>query len=80
MTVGYGDVTPIGIGKPIALFEAMIGYLLLQHFCTSSSVSRHDATYFPGNFPGSLEVCRTDDEAAVNDINICHCQKTSVIL
>ncbi|MBU6081561.1 MULTISPECIES: potassium channel family protein [Allobacillus] len=32
MTVGYGDVTPIGIGKPIALFEAMIGYLLPAAF------------------------------------------------
>ena len=64
------------------LSEAGFSLLIysLQHFCTSSSVSRHDATYFPGNFPGSLEVCRTDDEAAVNDINICHCQKTSVIL
>ncbi len=32
MTVGYGDVTPIGIGKPIALVEAMIGYLLPAAF------------------------------------------------
>ncbi|TCT17935.1 potassium channel LctB [Melghiribacillus thermohalophilus] len=32
MTVGYGDITPIGIGKAIALIEAMIGYLLPAAF------------------------------------------------
>lgn len=32
MTVGYGDITPIGIGKFIALVEAMLGYLLPAAF------------------------------------------------
>jgi potassium channel LctB len=32
MTVGYGDITPIGIGKFIALMEAMIGYILPAAF------------------------------------------------
>lgn len=28
MTVGYGDITPIGWGRVIALVEALIGYIL----------------------------------------------------
>ncbi len=32
MTVGYGDVSPIGIGKYIALSEAMLGYILPSAF------------------------------------------------
>jgi potassium channel LctB len=32
MTVGYGDITPVGIGKYIALTEAMLGYLLPSAF------------------------------------------------
>ncbi|WP_245732814.1 potassium channel family protein [Salinibacillus kushneri] len=32
MTIGYGDITPIGIGKFIALFESMIGYVLPAAF------------------------------------------------
>lgn len=27
-TVGYGDLTPVGIGKWIAIIEAMVGYTL----------------------------------------------------
>ncbi|KGP89813.1 transporter [Pontibacillus chungwhensis BH030062] len=32
MTVGYGDITPIGLGKAIALIEAMIGYIVPAAF------------------------------------------------
>lgn len=32
MTVGYGDITPIGIGRVIALSEALIGYILPAAF------------------------------------------------
>ncbi|MRG87548.1 potassium channel family protein [Salinibacillus xinjiangensis] len=32
MTIGYGDITPIGIGKFIALLEAMLGYVLPAAF------------------------------------------------
>ncbi|PKR76969.1 hypothetical protein CEY16_14285 [Halalkalibacillus sediminis] len=32
MTVGYGDITPVGIGRVIALMEAFIGYLLPAAF------------------------------------------------
>ncbi len=32
MTIGYGDITPVGIGRAIALFEAFIGYLLPAAF------------------------------------------------
>lgn len=27
-TVGYGDIIPVGVGKWIAIFEAMVGYTL----------------------------------------------------
>lgn len=32
MTVGYGDITPIGWGRLIALVEAMVGYILPAAF------------------------------------------------
>ncbi|MDC3418215.1 ion channel [Aquibacillus salsiterrae] len=32
MTVGYGDVTPVGFGRLLALTEAMIGYILPAAF------------------------------------------------
>ncbi|GAA5417849.1 hypothetical protein Pryu01_02925 [Paraliobacillus ryukyuensis] len=32
MTVGYGDITPIGWGRVIALVEALIGYILPAAF------------------------------------------------
>ncbi|WP_138420825.1 potassium channel family protein [Aquibacillus sediminis] len=32
MTVGYGDITPIGWGRLLALIEAMIGYILPTAF------------------------------------------------
>lgn len=32
LTIGYGDITPIGIGRLIALIEALIGYVLPTAF------------------------------------------------
>ncbi|RDW20877.1 hypothetical protein CWR48_04535 [Oceanobacillus arenosus] len=32
LTIGYGDITPIGIGRFIALIEALIGYVLPTAF------------------------------------------------
>ncbi|MCD5325568.1 MULTISPECIES: potassium channel family protein [Pontibacillus] len=32
MTVGYGDITPVGLGRVVALIEAMIGYVLPAAF------------------------------------------------
>lgn len=32
MTVGYGDITPVGIGRVLALVEALIGYVLPAAF------------------------------------------------
>lgn len=32
LTIGYGDIIPIGIGRLIALIEALIGYILPTAF------------------------------------------------
>ncbi|MGM8363840.1 ion channel [Virgibacillus sp. W0181] len=32
LTIGYGDVTPVGIGRLIALIQALIGYILPTAF------------------------------------------------
>ncbi|WP_010529690.1 potassium channel family protein [Lentibacillus jeotgali] len=32
LTIGYGDITPIGIGRLIALVQALIGYVLPTAF------------------------------------------------
>jgi potassium channel LctB len=32
LTIGYGDITPLGIGRMIALVEALIGYILPTAF------------------------------------------------
>jgi|SRR5690625_4985644 len=32
LTIGYGDITPIGIGRFIAIIQALIGYLLPTAF------------------------------------------------
>lgn len=32
LTIGYGDIVPIGIGRLIALIEALIGYILPTAF------------------------------------------------
>ncbi|MEC1778056.1 potassium channel family protein [Schinkia azotoformans] len=31
-SLGYGDVVPIGVGRPLAVLEALIGYLLPAAF------------------------------------------------
>lgn len=32
LTIGYGDITPIGIGRVIAIFQALFGYVLPTAF------------------------------------------------
>jgi len=32
LTIGYGDITPLGIGRVIAIIQALIGYLLPTAF------------------------------------------------
>ncbi|HLR70796.1 MAG TPA: potassium channel family protein [Pseudogracilibacillus sp.] len=32
LTIGYGDITPIGIGRFVAIIQALIGYLLPTAF------------------------------------------------
>lgn len=32
LTIGYGDITPVGIGRFIAIVQALIGYLLPTAF------------------------------------------------
>ncbi|WP_164219869.1 potassium channel family protein [Virgibacillus sp. YIM 98842] len=32
LTIGYGDITPIGIGRLIAVLQALIGYILPTAF------------------------------------------------
>src|SRR5699024_8031539 len=32
LTIGYGDITPVGIGRWVAIFEALIGYVLPTAF------------------------------------------------
>lgn len=32
LTIGYGDITPVGIGRLVALIEALIGYVLPAAF------------------------------------------------
>ncbi|MFC2949604.1 potassium channel family protein [Virgibacillus sediminis] len=32
LTIGYGDITPIGIGRLIALIQALIGYIIPAAF------------------------------------------------
>lgn len=32
LTIGYGDISPVGIGRLIALIEALIGYILPTAF------------------------------------------------
>lgn len=40
-SVGYGDITPIGIGRAIAVIEALIGYILPFAF-VARVVTEHD--------------------------------------
>ncbi|CDO04474.1 ion channel [Oceanobacillus picturae] len=32
LTIGYGDITPVGVGRFIAVIEALIGYILPAAF------------------------------------------------
>ena len=32
LTIGYGDIVPIGIGRLVALIQALIGYVLPTAF------------------------------------------------
>ncbi|WP_221568578.1 potassium channel family protein [Alkalihalobacillus sp. TS-13] len=38
LSVGYGDITPIGIGRWISIIEALVGYLLPAAFVLSTVV------------------------------------------
>lgn len=38
LSVGYGDLTPIGIGRWIAIIEALIGYLMPAAFFVTTIV------------------------------------------
>ncbi|QOY36688.1 potassium channel family protein [Anaerobacillus isosaccharinicus] len=38
LSVGYGDITPLGIGRWIAMLEAFFGYLLPTAFVVSTFV------------------------------------------
>ncbi|TRM11647.1 two pore domain potassium channel family protein [Lentibacillus cibarius] len=41
LTIGYGDITPIGIGRIIALIQALIGYILPAAFVLKLVQSNH---------------------------------------
>ncbi|MCA0989395.1 ion channel [Guptibacillus algicola] len=38
LSVGYGDITPIGVGRWIAIIEALIGYLMPAAFFVTTIV------------------------------------------
>ncbi|RLL40336.1 two pore domain potassium channel family protein [Oceanobacillus piezotolerans] len=40
LTIGYGDITPLGIGRFIALLQALIGYVLPTAFVMKLFESR----------------------------------------
>ncbi|MGY0692514.1 ion channel [Virgibacillus sp. FSP13] len=42
LTIGYGDITPIGIGRLIALIEALIGYVLPTAFVLKLVQNSHE--------------------------------------
>ncbi|WP_017754311.1 potassium channel family protein [Calidifontibacillus oryziterrae] len=42
-SVGYGDITPIGIGRWIAIIEALIGYMLPIAFVMRSFLEMEEA-------------------------------------
>lgn len=42
LSVGYGDITPLGIGRWIAMVEAFFGYLLPAAFVVSTVVGLKD--------------------------------------
>lgn len=44
-SVGYGEVVPIGIGRWIAILEAMIGYILPAAFVLRSVIDFEDSFF-----------------------------------
>ncbi|WLR51276.1 potassium channel family protein [Bacillus tianshenii] len=44
LSVGYGDITPIGAGRWIAMFEALVGYVLPAAFVvrTVIEIEKHE--------------------------------------
>ncbi len=38
LSVGYGDITPLGIGRIIAMFQALIGYILPAAFVVTTVI------------------------------------------
>ncbi|WP_349409506.1 ion channel [Pseudalkalibacillus sp. SCS-8] len=38
LSVGYGDITPVGLGRWISIIEALVGYLLPAAFVLSTVV------------------------------------------
>ncbi|WP_202080988.1 potassium channel family protein [Caldalkalibacillus salinus] len=42
LTVGYGDIIPIGVGKLIASLQALIGYLLPAAFIASGIIQHKE--------------------------------------
>ena len=44
LSVGYGDVTPIGIGRWIAIIEALIGYLMPAAFFVTTIVDYRESS------------------------------------
>ncbi len=43
LSVGYGDITPLGIGRWIAMIEAFFGYLLPAAFVVSTVIHYKEA-------------------------------------
>ncbi|RXJ00421.1 two pore domain potassium channel family protein [Anaerobacillus alkaliphilus] len=42
LSVGYGDITPLGIGRWVAMLEAFFGYLLPTAFVVSTVIQLKD--------------------------------------
>ncbi|EIT84651.1 ion transport 2 domain-containing protein [Fictibacillus macauensis ZFHKF-1] len=40
LSVGYGDITPIGVGRWLSILEALIGYLLPVAFVLTSVIEK----------------------------------------
>lgn len=38
LSVGYGDITPVGLGRWLSIIEALVGYLLPAAFVLSTVV------------------------------------------
>jgi potassium channel LctB len=43
LSVGYGDITPVGLGRWISIIEALLGYLMPAAFVLSTVLDRNDA-------------------------------------